>query len=129
MRPKNVARRPFHRASLNITFCEVNSLYKDYYYYYYFKTSTSPPGTPLAFEHFLYPGSQEFNLKGNPGGGEFEPKFVKSKISFRPVPIKRMWLSQDMGQFKEKNITFVSKWLIEKGLTKLVVFLKVFMDI
>ena len=52
--------------------------------------STSPPGTPMEFEHFLYPGSQEFNLKGNPGGGEFEPKFVKSKIYFRPVPIKRM---------------------------------------
>ena len=40
-----------------------------------------------------------------------------------------MWLSQNMRQFKEKNITFVSKWLIEKGLTKLVVFLKVFMNI
>ena len=87
MRPKNVARRPFHRASLNITFCEVSSLYKDYYY---FKTSTSPLGTPMEFEHFLYPESQEFNLKGNPGGGEFEPKFVKSKIYFQPVPVKRM---------------------------------------
>ena len=29
-----------------------------------------------------------------------------------------MWLSQNMGQFKEKNITFVSKWLIEKGADK-----------
>ena len=53
-------------------------------------------------------------------GGEFEPKLSRAEYLFRPVPIKHMWLSQNMGQFKEKNITFVSKWLIEKGLTKLV---------
>ena len=44
-----------------------------------FQIINVPPGTPLAFEHFLYPGSQEFNLKGNPGGGEFEPKLLRAK--------------------------------------------------
>ena len=39
-----------------------------------FETSTSPtpPGKPRAFECFLCPGSREFDLKGHPGGGEFD---------------------------------------------------------
>ena len=31
-----------------------------------------PPGKPRAFECLLCPGSREFDLKGHPGGGEFD---------------------------------------------------------
>ena len=38
------------------------------------ETSTSPPPPPpgnyRAFDHFLYPGSGEFDLQGFPGGGD-----------------------------------------------------------
>ena len=35
-----------------------------------------PPGKPRAFECFLCPGSREFDLKGHPGGGEFDFAWV-----------------------------------------------------
>ena len=44
-----------------------------------FETSTSPPpppGKPRAFECFLCPGRREFDLKGHPGGGEFDFAWV-----------------------------------------------------
>ena len=31
-----------------------------------------PPGIPRGFERFLCTGSREIDLKGHPGGGEFE---------------------------------------------------------
>ena len=41
-----------------------------------FETSTSPPSIPQAFERFLCPGSREFDVKGHPGGGEFDFSWV-----------------------------------------------------
>ena len=35
-----------------------------------------------AFEHFLSPWSREFDVKGHPGGGEFEPEVLSSKYLF-----------------------------------------------
>ena len=35
-----------------------------------------PPGKPRAFECLLCPGSREFDLKGHPGGGEFDFAWV-----------------------------------------------------
>ena len=36
------------------------------------KINIPPPGKPRAFECFLCPGSRKFDLKGHPGGGEFD---------------------------------------------------------
>ena len=36
----------------------------------------NPPGKPRAFECLLCPGSREFDLKGHPGGGEFDFAWV-----------------------------------------------------
>ena len=92
-----------------------------------------PPSPPL--ELFLCLGSQAFDLKGYPGGrgsgignltlpgwgGEFEPEVSSLKYLLLASTFKRMWLFQSMEQFKGfgEDITFVSKWLTEKGLTKL----------
>ena len=75
------------------------------------------------------PGSREFDLKGHPGSGEFDYAWLGlgnlnrkcefQSILFWPAPIKRSWLFQNMEPFKGKDIAFVSKWLTEKGLTKL----------
>ena len=35
-----------------------------------------PSGKPWAFECFLCPGIREFDLKGHPGGGEFDFAWV-----------------------------------------------------
>ena len=82
------------------------------------------PGMPRAFECFLCPGSWEFDLKGHPRSGDLTlpgwgREFEFKKIFFWPAPIKRMWLFQNVEQFKGKDIAFVNNWLTEKGLTKL----------
>ena len=33
-------------------------------------TSPAPPGKPRTFDHFLCPGSGQFDLQGLPGGGD-----------------------------------------------------------
>ena len=55
-----------------------------------------------------------------PGWGrEFEPKCQVLNIFFGlRQSMKRTWLFQNMEK-KGKDIAFVSKWLTQKGLTKL----------
>ena len=52
-----------------------------------------PPGKPRAFECFLCPGSREFDLKGHPGGGEFDFAWVGWGIWTESVNFKISFLA------------------------------------
>ena len=52
-----------------------------------------PPGKPRAFECLLCQGSREFDLKGHPGGGEFDFAWVGWGIGTERVNFKICFLA------------------------------------